>query len=88
MDNLIAFVPFILGLTLFSVLYAAERLSARRHRRKVERRVLGILRDEADFTVGAMKVGQCSLCQDPSHPLHRHSLTYPRIPRPYQRKAR
>ncbi|HAM40027.1 MAG TPA: hypothetical protein DCP69_01475 [Candidatus Omnitrophica bacterium] len=60
MDNLIVFVPFILGLTLFSVLYVAERLSARRYQRRIERRLSSL----------------------------RYSLTYPRIPRPYQHKAR
>ena len=60
MDNLIVFVPFLLGLTLFSALYAAERLSARRSQRRIERRLSSL----------------------------RYSLTYPRIPRPYQRKAR
>jgi len=66
MDNLIVFVPFLLGLTLFSALYAAERLSARRSQRRIERRLNDLS----------------------SHYYVRHSLTYPRIPRPYQRKAR
>ena len=66
MDNLIVFVPFLLGLILFSVLYAAERLSARRHRRKVERRLITIRRAGTYRVTG--------------------SLTYPNIPKPYQRR--
>ena len=41
MDYLIlAFTAPVLGLTLFSVLYAAERLSARRRRKRMERRLV------------------------------------------------
>jgi len=70
MDNLIVFVPFILGLTLFSVLYAAERLSARRYRRRINQR-LEILRRPN------LKAQSISMP---------YSLTYPRIPKPYQRR--
>jgi len=74
MDNLIVFVPFILGLTLFSVLWAAERLSARRYRRKVEARLMSL-----------RVYPNPRLYPTWGH----HSRTWPatRI-RPYQRKAR
>lgn len=39
MDSLIPALPWLLGLMLFSALWAAERFSARRHRRKVEERL-------------------------------------------------
>ena len=67
MDNLIVVVPFGLGLTLFSVLWAAERLSARRYRRKVERRLERVAFSEF---------------------MSHRGLTYPNIPKPYQRKVR
>ena len=67
MDNLIVFVPFLLGLTLFSVLYAAERVSAHRHRKRVERRLARLAFSEL---------------------MSHRGLTYPNIPKPYQRKVR
>ena len=103
MDNLIVFVPFLLGLTLFSVLYAAERLSARRYRRKVEPR-LGRLTGDYRLNSGtaARLIEQAELIQRSYltvldraeairqlHPMVRphYSLTYPNIPKPYQRKV-
>jgi len=44
MDNLMVFLPWGVPLTLFSVLYAAERFSAHRHRRRVERRLYHLSR--------------------------------------------
>ena len=39
MDNLIVLAPWLLGLTLFSVLWVAEWLSARRQQKRMERRL-------------------------------------------------
>ena len=39
MDNLIVLLPWLLGLTLFSALWAAEWLSARRQQKRMERRL-------------------------------------------------
>ena len=45
MDNLtLAILPWGLGLTLFSALWAAEWLSARRHRRRMELRLTELTR--------------------------------------------
>ena len=44
MDNLIVLLPWLLGLTLFSALWAAEWLSARRHRRRMELRLTELTR--------------------------------------------
>ena len=61
MDNLIVLAPWLLGLTLFSVLWVAEWLSARRQQKRLEKRL---------------------------ERLRSYSLTYPNIPKPYQRKVR
>ena len=79
MDNLIVLVPFGLGLTLFSALWAAEKLSARRYQRRIERRLR-----ELSATQGWDDV--TPLTEEMR--LKTYSLTYPRIPRPYQRKVR
>ena len=74
MDNLIVLAVWGAPLTLFSVLYAAERLSARRYRRKVEARLMSL-----------RVYPNPRLYPTWGH----HSRTWPatRI-RPYQRKAR
>ena len=66
MDNLIVLsVLWGLPLTLFSVLYAAERLSARRYRKRIDRRLRGLRKPNLQ-------------AQSISMP---YSLTYPRTRR-------
>ena len=81
MDSLIVVtVVFGAPLTLFSVLYAAERLSARRHRRKVERRLLELRRYPHPIAVNPSRSPENG---------HKYGLTWPATrTRPYQRKAR
>ena len=75
MDNLIVFVPFLLGLTLFSVLWMAERLSAHRYRKRIERRLEVVLTAQDDRLTMPPQTGM--LVQD-----NKYSLTYPNIPKP------
>jgi len=60
MDTLIVLIPWVLGLMLFSALWAAEWFSARRQRKRIERRLQRL----------------------------QYSLTYPNIPKPWQRRVR
>ena len=79
MDNLpLAILPWGLPLALFSALYLAEWLSARRRRRKVERRLMRLRPLESWETPSST-----------SHPYtNYHGLSYPHIPKPYQRRSR
>ena len=60
MDNLIVFLPWGLGLALFSAFWGLEWFSARRQQKQIERRLERL----------------------------RCSLSYPNIPKPYQRRLR
>ena len=73
MDNLIVFVPWVLGLTLFCALWVAEWLSAHRQQKRMEKRL-------TQLTSSSWEANEAG-------PIH-YGLTYPNIPKPYQRKVR
>jgi len=73
MDDLIlASTPWLLGLMLFSAFWAVERLSHRRHRRRLERRLM-LMQKEWMIPAGTP---------------FPYSRMYPNIPKPYQKRVR
>jgi len=84
MDNLtLAILPWGLGLTLFSALRAAEWLSARRHRRRMELRLTELARTELT------RSPDDNLARTPHNGHNPYSLTWPATrTRPWQRRVR